>query len=125
VRRYLQLDEVDAALRRGRTVESFVGACVRNGQNGFRWLRLRKQNDFLCVGIFETADQGSPSFLDIYELAPLDPTLALGEPAGQLTFGELPSCITALSERFPESPLRFVNEGVIQDEYADFISGTR
>jgi hypothetical protein len=45
------------------------------------------------------------------------------EPAEQLTFSDLPSCIAELSARFPDNLLRFVNEGVIQDEYADFVAG--
>jgi hypothetical protein len=100
-----------------------VGACVgESGEQGVRWLSLIQRGHGVRVAVFETADQGSPTFLDLYEFAPLDPALALGEATKELTFDDLSSCLVALAASFPGIPLRFVNEGVIQDEYADFLA---
>jgi hypothetical protein len=75
--------------------------------------------------LFETADLGSEEFLDIYEFGPLDPSLQLDEATEVMQFSELAICLSALSERFPGSTSRLTNEGVVQDEYADFLASHR
>ncbi len=121
-RRYLDVSEVTSALQRGKSVECFLGACNRSGAGGFRWLSVRSQSNAVQVSLFEAADKGSEELRDIYEFGPLDPSLELGEAAESMEFSELATCLRALSERFPGSTSRLVNEGVVQDEYADFIA---
>jgi hypothetical protein len=123
MRRYLESNEIDLALRRGRSVECFLGPCIRDGRNGIRWLTIRKHGDLTKVSLYESEDAGSSDFIDLYEFGSLDPARESDEPAEQLVFSDLSACIAALSARFPDGALRFVNEGVIQDEYADFIAG--
>jgi hypothetical protein len=124
-RRYLLTDEVDAALRRGKTVEAFLGSCNRAGERGIRRLAIASRGASIETRIYETADYGGPDSLDLYAFGPLDPDLELGEADETLSFPDLGSCLSALSERFPGVQARLVNEGMIQDEYADFISRGR
>jgi hypothetical protein len=124
-RRYLDVSEVRFALQRGKAVECFLGACSRNELPGIRWLLLRSQSNGVEVSLFETADLGSEEFLDLYEFGPLDPSLELDKATEEMQFTDLDACLSTLSERFPGSASRLVNEGVVQDEYADFISRGR
>jgi hypothetical protein len=124
-RRYLDLSEVRSALRRGKSVECFLGACSRNEVPGIRWLLFRSRSNGVEVSLFETADLGSEELLDLYEFGPLDPSLELEEATEKLQFADVDACLSSLSERFPGSTSRLVNEGLVQDEYADFISRGR
>lgn len=121
-RRYLQADEVAAALRRGKGVECFLGRCSRDGKPGIRWISLHASGQSIELRVYDSADVGRPDYLDIYEFGPLDPALELGSADETLSFSDLQSCLDALSARFPTATSRFVNEGVIQDEYAEFLS---
>ena len=62
-RRYLLRDEVDGALRRGNSVECFLGSCERAGKPGVRHLSLNLDDGTVVVGLFETQDLGDPAFL--------------------------------------------------------------
>lgn len=120
-RRYLLTDEVGALLRRGTAVEGFLGACSRDGKQGVRWLSLRSSGEDLELRIYESADIGSSEYLDVYEFGPLNSELQIGEADETFSFADLQSCLAALSRRFPGASERLVNQGIIQDEYADFI----
>jgi hypothetical protein len=56
--------EVDAALRRGKTVEAFLGSRNRAGERGIRWLALSSSGAGIEVPMHETADVGGPESLD-------------------------------------------------------------
>ena len=125
-RRYLQVDEVSSALRRGRAVECFLGPCGTGDDRGIRWLSLRETpGGEICACVFESRDEGSPEFLDLYEFSPLRGELELGEPQERMMFPDLSKCLAAISERWPEATDRMVNQDVVQDEYADFIARGR
>ena len=122
--RYLEVAEISAILQRGNTVECFLGACSRDGKPGVRWLSLEGTNR-ISVYIYETADLGSAEKSDLYEFGPLNSTLPFGDSDEELNFADLKGCLRLLGSRFPGSITRLVNEGGIQDEYADFISKGR
>jgi hypothetical protein len=72
--------------------------------------------------LYETADRGSSSYLDLYEFGPLDPEVEYGDADRVEVFGSFGDCLSWMSSRWPGSEGRFVNEGVLQDEYADFVA---
>lgn len=122
-RRYLYKDEVAAALRRGKTVECFLGRCERAGTLGVGHISIDITDDMIVARLFETEDMGSPAFLDIYEFGALNRALQQGEPDLIVSFTSLDECLTFMEARWPGSSERLVNEGVLQDEYADFLAG--
>ena len=125
-RRYLLVDEIASALRRGKAVECFLGPCRAGDDLGIRWLSLREApGGEVCACVFESRDEGSPDFLDVYEFSPLRVELELGEPEERMMFPNLSECLASISERWPEAPARMVNQDVVQDEYADFIARGR
>jgi hypothetical protein len=125
VRRYLSLAEAEATLRRGKSVECFLGRCERDGQSGIRWLSFRGNAKTVQVSVFETADQGGEGMLDLYEFGPLDSSRELDEADEELHFTDFAEAIAELNTRFPVVSTKLVNEGVVQNEYADFIARGR
>lgn len=124
-RRYLTLSEVESALNRGRPIECFLGSCERGTQPGIKWFSISCNGEKLCLKIHETADLGNEDFLDLYGFGPLNPELELDEPDEEIIFDDFKSAIAEIEMMFPSSSAKLVNEGVIQDEYSEFISRGR
>ncbi len=125
VRRYLSLTEAGEVLRRGESVECFVGAIEREGERGIRWLSIRSHGSGVEVAVYESADLGSGNFTDVHEFWPLDDSLEFEDPAQRLTFCTFSEAVKAIESSYPGSASRLVNELVVQEEYADFISSRR
>lgn len=125
IRRYLNLQDAESALKRGKAVECFLGRCERDDNPGIQWLRIRSSKCELEVSLYETADLGDESFLDIYEFGPLDPELGLGDANEVKSFTSFGHAIEFIEQRFAGSSERLLNEFMIQDEYADYISSGR
>jgi len=124
-RRYLTISEAESALNRGKSIECFLGSCERDGQCGIKWLSASRCGESVRLAIFETADFGSEDHLDLYEFGPLNPTLELDEPDEEKMFDNFRLLVDEVEAMFPSSTARFVNEGIIQDEYSDFIARGR
>ena len=124
-RRYLNLQEAESALKRGKAVECFVGGCEHNGRAGINWLSIRSSGSGVDVSVYETADLGDESFLDIYEFGPLDPDLELEDANEVISFTSFSEVIKFIEQRFAGSSERLVNELMIQDEYTEYISRGR
>lgn len=121
-RRYLSRNEVESALRRGKTVECFLGPCARGGVAGIRHASVALINGRVELSLFETADRGSAEFLDLYEFGSLDVSLALGDADEVNVFETLEECLVAMETRWLGSATRLVNQGILQDEYRDYIT---
>lgn len=102
-------------------VEAFLGPCFLAGAPGVRWLRITERSTGFDLRVYESTDVGSKDFLDVYEFGPLDPALDQDEATemhGFFTFGE---CVRMVKDRWPGAALKLVNEGVVQDEYAEYL----
>ncbi|MGI2094476.1 hypothetical protein ACRN96_18060 [Shewanella oncorhynchi] len=124
-RRYLNLQEAESALKRGKAVECFLGGCERDGRAGIQWLSVRGPKSEIDVSVYDTADLGDESFLNIYEFGPLDPDLELEDANEVKSFTSFGQAIEFIEQRFAGSSERLLNEFMIQDEYADYISRGR
>ncbi|MEQ1812462.1 MAG: hypothetical protein ABL889_21210 [Terricaulis sp.] len=124
-RRYLTIDEALFALKRGKAIECFLGPCARGGAHGIRHASITLVGDKIQLRVFETADKGNATFLDLYEFGPLDPSLAPGDADEISAFPTWEACVAAMRARWPERASRLVNEGVLQDEYCDYVAGGR
>lgn len=124
-RRYLNLQEAESALKRGKAVECFLGGCERGGRAGIKWLSVRGSGTEIDVSVYETADLGDESFLDVYEFGPLDPNQELEDANEVISFASFGQAIEFIEQRLAGSSERLMNELMIQDEYADFISRGR
>lgn len=121
--RYLTFDEAWSALKRGKTVECLLGSCERYGARGIRHASITLVE--VQLRVFDTADKEHAAFLDLYEFGPLDPSLSPGDADEVSAFPTLEACVAVMQARWPERGTRLVNEGVLQDEYGDYIAGGR
>ncbi|GAA2097429.1 hypothetical protein GCM10009801_67750 [Streptomyces albiaxialis] len=112
------------ALRRGRQVEQFLGVIEgdadRYGCQGLRWIALSPGRTGIAVTVCDVEDVGSGAFLDITEFPPLDPDE--DEPWGRrFALVDTPEEALRVAERdLAADPGRWVNQGVVCDEYRDF-----
>jgi len=97
----------------------------KNGIRGVRWISISDRNKGICVAVFESADIGNESFLDVYAFGSLDSELEFGDPDEEQFFDEFTKAISEIEALFPTSSLKLVNEGMIQDEYLDFLKVDR
>ena len=118
-RRHLTSAEAIAALRRGAQIEQLLPL----GDNSpipevVRWLTAARVGRSLELRLHEVEDVGTDDFLDVSEFPPLDRDEDLGE-GRVLEEADDPDELLAASERHGASDDRWVNFGVVQDEYAD------
>jgi hypothetical protein len=120
--RHLSERETLAALHRGTSVEQILTRSPTDGS--ICWLSLRPSGDDFAVRLHRVHDEGSADFLDVYEFEPLDEDEDPGE--GRLV-GRYSDARTALDAAAGAGaqPGRWVNGGVLQDEYVDLRGLTR
>ena len=115
-RRYLTTEEAISAIKRGKEVEIFLGGFVKAGDKCIRWASFGFDGDKYIGKVWEAIDEGSENFLDIYSFSP-----ASGEwdsPAKQAESREFEAVLKELDC----SSGKIVNYGLVQDEYAEYLS---
>jgi hypothetical protein len=111
--KYLTDIEIRTLINLGRTLEIFLGRTTDNNET-INWISLTKNN----AGQFELSthsvfDDGDVGHLDIYSFEPIDPD----EPFQIRVFTTLDEALTFIRDNHKLTDLRFVNQGVIQNEY--------
>jgi hypothetical protein len=124
--RYLAESFVLGALRRGRSVEQFLGPCGSAEHPGVHYVEVRPTQQRFEVFLHTVQDVGSENFLDLGEFPPLDPDDEESEFGRLLGMAEDPLAALQVAERHAGAERgRWVNEGVAQDEYGDFVRAGR
>lgn len=123
--RHLTRSFAEGALRRGRQIEQLLEAFEQDGRRGLRWTSISPATRFhgFIVSLHTVEDidyrltvDEYPSFYESDE-----------EDFGQ-TIGETESAEEALDLAHRElaaNPARWVNQGVLQDEYNDYVEQGR
>ncbi|WOX22809.1 hypothetical protein [Streptomyces solicathayae] len=112
------------ALNRGKQIEQFLGSIESGSRHGLRWIALSPGRTGTSVFLSDVEDAGTDTFLDITELRPMDPE----EETWGREIAVLPTPEEALylAERdFAADPRRWVNQGLVCDEYYDFWTARR
>lgn len=119
--RYLTESFALAALRRGRTIEQFLGPAGRPDKPGIRWAEVRPAPAGYAVMLHTAEDIGGEQFCDLAEFPALDPD-------GEEDFGQEIATVEDESQAMATAeastgalPGRWVNAGIAQDEYLDFV----
>jgi hypothetical protein len=118
-RRYLSDTEIDQRLRRGRSVEAFLGGGLVEGQRTIRWIVLRYDSDHVRGELWEALDPRDPEWLDVYSFGTPDEE---DEPSTLYQFDSLQDGLAELDRQIPNISQRFVNQGVVQNEYAHYLA---
>jgi len=115
-RRYLTLKEAESSLNRGKTVEIFLGPFTHDSKKCIRWASFSKCAPGIAGCLWEAFDQGTIDYLDVYTFESLSGEY--DEPTKSVSAESLKSAASALKIE----TLNFINQGIVQDEYADYLS---
>lgn len=113
--RYLPQNELQFTHKRGKAIEQFLGRESADGCFRVRWLEIRHGIAGAELWHFEAQDFGSAESMDVYEW------IDIGNDAPKAVFSTVSAALDFASEAFGASLDRWVNQGVVQDEYRDSI----
>lgn len=114
-RRYLTAQEAKETLRRGKSVEIFLGGFEFNSEKCIRWASFNAEESGVIASLWESYDQGSPDYIDIYTFD--SPSGEYDEPVRVVHS----DCVENAAKELEITQLNFVNQGVIQDEYLSYL----
>ena len=117
-RRYLNIQEAEVTLRRGKTVESFLGGFTLDGERCIRWADFQLNEAGVTANLWEAYDQGSEEYADIYTFD--SPHTEYIEPVKVVHSKNLEDAAKELGL----TEYKFVNRGVVQDEYLSYLAHT-
>jgi hypothetical protein len=119
--RHLTESNIHSALQRGRCVEQLIGPGKVNDATILRWLELRAEDGQFRLTLYEVFDDGSEDYLDIYSFEEVSPD----EDPVQHSFATLDEALAFAQTSYAAPRDRYVNQGVTQDEYADYLRNRR
>lgn len=108
---------VRTALQRGKPVEQFLGGGLSEEHRTIRWLDIRPDGERFCLTYYEAIDEGSESLLDLYEFSYVSPD----DDPPEHFFDTIEEALRYGASAYGASDLRWVNQFVAQDEYADYL----
>lgn len=118
--RYLTLNYIESSLNRGKAIEQFIGEITREGKQGIRFLQVRVHSSSYQLSIYDVEDIGSEEYLDVYSFSPIVEE-DYDDPQRQI-FNSLDETLAFTSSHLTASIDRWTNEGIVQDEYKDYIT---
>ncbi|MYS23410.1 hypothetical protein GTW78_25460 [Streptomyces sp. SID4948] len=114
------------ALRRGKRVEEFLGPVGGGEVPGVRYVEVRPAGQNFEVILHIVEDVGHATFMDLVEFP------ALNSEDDEEEFGRViataddpPTALATAERRSGAVRERWVNEGIVQAEYADFVQAGR
>ena len=119
--RHLPTPDIHSALHRGQSVEQFMGRSPAN-PSYIRHIELRPSSNLVEVWVYDVEDQGNEEWLDLYDFNELEKSEA-DLPAA--TFEDVVAAIAYAHEALSANPSRWVNHGIAQSEYLDYIRSGR
>jgi len=116
--RYLVYEQLRTNLSIGKPVEQWLSPRVHPNYVELRALTILKERDGTYttsyVGYF---DDGDESFTDIYAFSYPDPD----DPEVIKSFDSIDEALHFAMANYNASPDKFVNSGLLQDEYKDYL----
>lgn len=109
----------ESTLRRGKSLEQFLGGGYNGSERTVKWVELRPVLQGIEVWRFEVPDLGDLGFTDIYEFGSNDtdePIAVVGSPGEALALAH---------SQLGASQECWVNVTVVGDEYFDYVSAGR
>lgn len=102
-------------LRRGAPIEQMLTENLN--ERVLRWCSVRRSGVRFALTIHDVRDDGDDDFLDVYEFRTVDDEEVVGEGRLVGTYSDVASVLRAAGAIGARAD-RWVNAGVIQDEYA-------
>jgi len=118
--RYLTRNALERSLEQGRTVEQWLGVRTENDHRILKWLSIeRDRAGHTILRISEVLDEGGPGLYDVYEFTPYDSNAEFGV---ELSFDSPEQALDHAIRNLGADPQKFVDDGVVQLEYKDYLS---
>lgn len=115
--RYLNSLDVRSNLAAGRNIEQLLPERYEMNEIVVRYISIEcSSRESWMVRLCEVFDNGAPGFLDIYEFEAVDPDFPFGN---EWVFDSIKGALAFAEDTLGASPVRYVNQGLIQDEYKD------
>ncbi|RZK33606.1 MAG: hypothetical protein EOO57_12840 [Hymenobacter sp.] len=117
--RYIAEVQVRARLSLGKSVGQFLSREDAMDYAIIKWLTIYKGGDEKEYSLYynEVIDEGPENFLDLVELTPVDPD---DSPVVE-EFDSIEEVITFAANTYGALPHKYVTEGMLNDEYADYL----
>ena len=119
--RHLLPIDIPATFRRGTSVEQFLGRSPIDAGH-IRHIELRPSDGLIEIWVYDVEDIGSEDYLDIYDFPYLEP---VGPETPVATFPDPQAAVAYANASLATDPARWVNLGVAQSEYLDYIRAGR
>lgn len=119
--RHLLAIDIPASLRRGKSVEQFLGRSPADA-DCIRYVELRPSNGLIEIWVYDVEDIGGEEYFDLYDFPNLEPD---GPDSPVATFKEPQAAVVYASASLTADLTRWVNLGVAQSEYLDYIRAGR
>jgi len=111
--RYLTEIEITTLLNLGKTLELFLGPS-HDDNDVINWIDIGKgTKGIIELNTYSVFDEGDIDHLDLYSFSSVNPD----EEFETTEFETLESALTFIKDKYQLADLRFVNQGMIQDEY--------
>ncbi|MEU6340188.1 hypothetical protein ABZ883_04465 [Streptomyces sp. NPDC046977] len=124
--RYLAESFIAGALRRGRSVEQFLGPIGSPERLGVAYVEVRPTKAAYEIYVHAVEDVGHAAFCDLVEFPPFDVEDEEEAFGRLLAVAEDPQAALATAEKETGAlRTRWVNQGLVQDEYWDFVRAGR
>ena len=119
--RYLPAIDIPATLHREVSVEQFLGRSPEHGEC-VRHVELRPAKGAIEVWVHDVEDIGNQDRLDLYDFPYLEPD---GPDAPVASFADPQDALAYASTSLATDPAHWVNQGIAQSEYLDYIRAGR
>ncbi|MDT6984243.1 hypothetical protein ACFSUJ_28170 [Streptomyces lusitanus] len=124
--RYLTQSSALGALSRGRPIEQFLGPVGSPERPGIRYVEVRPTKTRYEIYLHTLEDVGHETFVDVVEFPPLYTDDEEEEFGRLLTTCDDPlGALAAAEDVMGAGRGRWVNAGVVQDEYLDYVVAGR
>jgi hypothetical protein len=114
--RYLTMSDAQSALNRGKQIEQFLGGYSAGGDPAIQYVVFRIEDEKTVVTIYECFETSHANFYDVGEFQTVDPD---NDPEDHY-FNSLEEAVSFLEERHGGVIDRFVNQGLVDEEYKDY-----
>ncbi|MEU1617549.1 hypothetical protein ABZ479_09630 [Streptomyces sp. NPDC005722] len=113
-------------MRRGRSVEQFLGPIGSPERLGVTYVEVRPTKVAHEVYVHAVEDVGHENFCDVDEFPPFDLEAEEESFGYLLVIAEDPEAALVMAEQGTGAlRTRWVNQGLVQDEYRDFVRAGR
>ncbi|MEV5879960.1 hypothetical protein AB0L75_38275 [Streptomyces sp. NPDC052101] len=124
--RYLTESFALGALRQGRPVEQFLGPAGSPERPGIRYIEVRPAKTRYEIYLHTLEDVGHETFVDVVEFPPLCTDDEEEEFGRLVATRDAPlAALAAAEDATGAGRGRWVNAGMVQDEYLDYVVAER